>query len=204
MFWKKRVKENEIKSKYSAIVVGVSSGGLNALSTLMPMLEKDFALAVIVVMHLSPRSDSFLSKCLNDQCALPVKEADEKEPVTPGNVYLAPPNYHLLVELDRTFSLSTESRVNYARPSIDVCFESAAEAFGEELVGVVLTGANKDGSLGLKVIQDMGGLTIVQNPETAETPIMPQAALDVLTPDHILHLEEMGDVFNKLARGEHV
>ncbi len=128
---------------------------------------------------------------LDAKCRLKVKEAEEKEALAAGHVYVAPANYHLLVEKDRTLALSTEDKVNYSRPSIDVLFESAAEVFGRELAGVVLTGGNSDGTRGLRRIKSRGGLALVQDPASAEAPTMPQAAIDNCNVDHILSLADL-------------
>jgi two-component system, chemotaxis family, protein-glutamate methylesterase/glutaminase len=185
--------------KYKAIVIGVSSGGLNALKMLVPALPAGFAQPVIIVQHVGPHSDAVWVEILNSMSAINVKEADEKEKIEKGNVYVAPPNYHLLVEKDHTFSLSTEQKVNFARPSIDVLFESAAEAYQETLIGITLTGANQDGAAGMKKIGEYGGLTIVEDPATAETPYMPASVIRVMTPDHILPLEKIINLLTKLS-----
>ncbi|MCJ7616258.1 MAG: chemotaxis protein CheB, partial [Desulfobacterales bacterium] len=121
--------------KYEAIVIGVSSGGMITLDKILRHLPSDFALSIIIVQHQHPDSDDFLAKFLDARCSLTVKEADEKEIIMPGKIYIAPPNYHLLVEENKTLSLSTNKHVNFARPSIDVLFETAADVFGEKLVG---------------------------------------------------------------------
>jgi len=184
--------------KYKAVVVGSSAGGLNALKILLKNLNKDFKIPVIIVQHISPDSENYLIQILNDLKRLKVKEADEKEHPKPGYVYVAPPNYHLLVELDQSFSLTVDERVNYARPSIDVLFETAAEAFREHLIGIILTGANNDGSHGLKRIKELGGLAIVQDPDAAEADSMPKAAIQACSVDHVLSLEEIAAFLNKL------
>lgn len=150
--------------KYEAIVIGVSAGGLSALNRILPDLPSDFTLAVIIVQHMHTTGDNFLSSYLNDKCNLNVKEVDDKESILKNTIYIAPPNYHLLVEADRTFSLSIDEPVNYARPSIDVLFETAADVYTTNLIGVILTGANTDGSHGLKRIKASGGLSVVQDP----------------------------------------
>ncbi len=184
--------------KYNAVVVGSSAGGLNALKTLLRNLNRDFKFPVIIVQHISPDSENYLIHILNDLKRLKVKEADEKEQPQPGYAYVAPPNYHLLVEPDQTFTLTIDERVNYARPSIDVLFETAAEAYREHLIGIILTGANNDGSLGLKRIKEMGGLAIVQDPDTAEVDSMPKAAIQACAVDYILPLEEISALLNSL------
>lgn len=179
-------------------MIGSSAGGLNALKILFKGLESSFNLPVVIVQHISPDSDNYLIHILNDLKKLKVKEADEKESPMPGVAYIAPPNYHLLVEPDRTFTLTVDERVNYARPSIDVLFETAAEAWREGLIGIILTGANNDGSKGLKRIKELGGMVIVQDPETAEVDSMPLAAINAVEVDHIVPLENIADLLNKL------
>lgn len=176
---------------YKAIVIGVSSGGMNVLKTLLPALPGDFHLPVIIVQHVSPSSDNYWIGILDKMCRLKIKEAEEKESIEKGFIYVAPANYHLLIEKDYTFSLSVDKRVNYARPSIDVLFESAAEVYKDELIGIILTGSNHDGSMGLKKIKEAGGLTIVQEPSTAESPFMPASALKTTTVDHSLSIHEI-------------
>jgi two-component system, chemotaxis family, protein-glutamate methylesterase/glutaminase len=188
------------ENQYQLIVIGGSAGAMTALLELLPMLPAGFSLPIVIVVHLHPRQDSAHVERLGSQCALPVKEADEKEPIQPGTIYLAPPNYHLLIEQDHTFSLSIDERVNYSRPAIDVLFESAAQAYGSHLVGVVLTGANNDGAEGLRHIKERGGLAIVQDPRTAESTYMPQAALEVTPVDHMLSVPEIGQLFVKLVQ----
>lgn len=174
-----------------AIVIGVSSGGMNALKLIFSKLPPGFRTPIIVVQHVSPRSDSGWISLMNDQCALQVREAQEKEPVLQGHIYFAPPNYHLLIENDRTFSLTIDERVNYARPAIDVLFESAADAYGAQLTGIILTGANHDGTAGMRYIRERGGRTIVQDPATAASPAMPASVIAAFPPDHVLPLEEI-------------
>ncbi len=174
--------------KYQAVVIGVSVGGLTALAELLAGFPATYSLPVIVVQHLHPLQDSFFIEHLNRKTGLTVKEAGDKEPIEAGHVYFAPPDYHLLIEDDRIFSLSVDEKVNYARPSIDILFESAADVFGGNVIGVILTGANNDGALGLRLIKERGGLAIVQDPETAESPLMPQAAVEATQVDYVLAL----------------
>ncbi len=186
------------KKQYEAIVIGSSAGGLNALKVLFSGLDDRFSTPLIIVQHISADSENYLIQILNDIRKLQVKEADEKEHPMPGMAYLAPPNYHLLLEPDRTFTLTIDERVNYARPSIDVLFETAAEAYKDKLIGIILTGANNDGSRGLKKIKEFGGLAIVQDPETAEVESMPRAAIMATTVDHIIPLDEIAPFLNSL------
>jgi two-component system chemotaxis response regulator CheB len=177
--------------KYEAIVIGVSSGGMNAMKIMFSLLPKNFRTPIIIVQHIGARSDGHFIKLLNKQSNVSIKEADEKEKIENGTVYIAPPNYHLMIESDATFSLTIEERVNYARPAIDVLFESAAIAYKDKLIGVILTGSSSDGSLGLKKIKEYGGLAIAQDPKTAESGYMPAAAIAVVQMDFILSLEEI-------------
>lgn len=184
--------------KYKVIVIGVSTGGTKALKTILSVLPSKFALSVIIIMHRHKETDGYLERLLDNECKMQVKQADEKEEIKAGVVYVAPPNYHLLIEDDGTFSLSVEGVVNYARPSVDVVFESAAGVYGQGLIGVILTGANKDGSQGLKKIKEAGGLVIVQAPETSEVAEMPRAAIAAVKPDYVLPLEKIGPLLRKL------
>ena len=182
---------------FRAVVIGVSAGGIQALSTLLPLLPKDFSLPILVVQHRLAGSDDYITKSLNQICAMQVKEAEEKEAVKAGCVYLAPADYHLLVERDQTLSLSVDEKVNYSRPAIDVLFESAAYAWSSGLIGIVLTGANSDGAKGLALVKQLGGTAIVQNPDTAEHGTMPRAAL--ASADYVLELSKIGDMLEALT-----
>lgn len=179
------------KLKYEAIVIGVSSGGMNAMKVIFSLLPADFKLPIIIVQHIGARSENQWIELLNQRSCLIIKEADEKEKIEQGTVYIAPANYHLLIEKNKTFSLTIDERVNYARPSIDVLFESAAESYHKALIGIVLTGSNHDGTNGIKRIQECGGLCIVQDPATAESSYMPASAISAIKADHILQLEEI-------------
>ncbi len=184
---------------YDAVVMGVSAGGLKALTILFKELKDNFALPVLLVQHLHASSDDYLVRHLAAVSKMVIKEADEKETIERGNVYIAPPNYHLLVEEDRTLSLTTDERVNFCRPSIDVLFETAVETFGQKLVGVILTGANDDGAKGMWLIHKAGGVTIIQDPKTAEVETMPGAVLRYFRPDYILSLVEIARFLNNIG-----
>lgn len=160
-----------------AVVIGASAGAVDALSALLPPLRRDFPLPIIIVVHLPPDRRSAMAELFRAKCALQVREAEDKDAIMAGIVYFAPPDYHLLVEADRTFSLSCDAPVLFSRPSIDVLFESAADAYGPHLLGIVLTGANGDGARGLKAIIDAGSQAIVQTPSSAFASAMPEAAL---------------------------
>ncbi len=188
------------KETYQAVVIGVSAGGLAALSTLFSCLPERFSLPVMVVQHVRTTVNRQIFAHFNKTCALVVKEAEDKEEIQPGYVYFAPPDYHLLVERKKTFALSIDARVNYSRPSIDVLFETAAAAFTSGLIGILLTGASSDGALGMRLIRETGGLTIAQAPATAEYPVMPQSAIDAHAVDYILSLQDIGNFFRTLPK----
>ncbi len=174
----------------SIVVVGASRGGLNALQTLLSGLTPGFPLPLVIVQHRGADSESGLPEFLGQWSKLPIKEPEDKEPVQAGYVYLAPLHYHLLIE-NRSFALSTDSPVAYARPSIDVLFESAADEYEDRAIGVILTGANRDGARGLKKIKDFGGLTIVEDPASAACREMPEAAVAATAVDWVLPLAEI-------------
>lgn len=184
---------------FEAVVIGSSAGGIKALSTVLSALPSEFPLPIIIVQHLHPNSDSYLARILAAKSGLTVKQADEKEPIQPGVVYLAPPNYHLLIEEDRTFSLSVEGPVNFARPAVDVLFESAIYAYRGKLIGIILTGANHDGSQGVKKIKRAGGYVIVQDPDKAEAEAMPRAAIAATHVDKVLPLDQIGPYLLQLV-----
>ena len=177
-----------------AIVVGASAGGVEALLRVFGHLRTGFGLPILVVLHLPDERDSQLAAVFGHRLAVPVKEARDKQDIVPGTLYVATPGYHLSVEADRSLSLSLEEPVHHSRPSIDVLFESAADVYGEKLLAVVLTGANADGARGLARIRELGGFTVVQDPAEAQVSTMPEAALALHEPDHILTLQGIGQL----------
>ncbi len=178
---------------YRIVVAGASMGGRNAISVLLRSLPPDFPLPIAIVMHRTRHGDQL-------ERTLGVLSVEDKDELRPGRAYLAPPDYHLLVQEDG-FALSTEDKVRNSRPSIDVLFESAAEAFGPAVIAVVLTGANEDGARGARRIKQCGGAVICQDPRTAESPIMPAAAIEAAQPEHVLALEEIGPMLACYCRG---
>jgi two-component system, chemotaxis family, protein-glutamate methylesterase/glutaminase len=176
--------------RYDLVVMGTSTGGLHALTRLLSALPADFPLPIAIVQHRSRDSDERLATLLSGASLIPVVEAEDKEPLRIPGVYLGPPDYHLLVEAD-WMALSTEEPVGYSRPSIDVLFESAAYSHGSGVIGVLLTGANQDGTRGLKRIKEHGGYVIIQNPDSAESAFMPKHAVKHLLPDRVLNLEQI-------------
>jgi two-component system chemotaxis response regulator CheB len=188
-----------LKGRIEAIVIGASAGGVEALGLILPSLPAKFRPAVLIVLHLPRERPSLLVDIYEKRCSLPVREADDKEPIEPGTIYFAPPDYHMLVERNRQIALSTEEPVHFSRPSVDVLFESAADAFGSRLLGVILTGANEDGAAGLHAIHRAGGVTVVQQPDSAKVPLMVVSALQRNPADFVLSLPEIGELLKGLG-----
>ena len=174
-----------------AVVIGASAGAFEALSVLLPGLPADYALPIMIVVHVPPDKKSLLAELFAARCSIAVREAEDKAPIEGGTAYFAPPDYHLLIEAEKTLALSSDEPVLFSRPSIDVLFESAADAYGEGLVGVVLTGANSDGARGLRAIVEAGGVGLVQSPEGAYAAAMPLAAIEACRHARILSLADI-------------
>ncbi|WP_367874514.1 chemotaxis protein CheB [Luteolibacter sp. Populi] len=182
-----------------AVVIGASVGAIGALSEILPALPADYALAVLVVVHIPPDRSTGLPHLFAPRCAMAVKEAEDKERIRSGTIYFAPPNYHLLVEPDFTLAFSNDEPVLYSRPAIDVLFESAADAYGTDLTGVVLTGASSDGAHGLHAVVAAGGTALVQDPDTAEGGMMPRSALAACPEALSLTLQAIAAELQKLS-----
>ncbi|MDE0947383.1 MAG: chemotaxis protein CheB [Sphingobium sp.] len=174
-----------------AIVIGASAGGVQALSLILTALPPHFASPILIVLHVPQRNENPLVDLLRARCLLDVKEAEDKETLRPGTVYFAPPGYHLLLEKTMAIALSSDEPVNYSRPAIDVLFETAADALGQDVTAIILTGANHDGAQGLRAIGAAGGTVIVQDPATAEMPTMPLAALEACPTARSLSIDEI-------------
>ena len=185
--------------RIEAVVIGASAGGFEALLAVLSGLPATYPMPMAVVLHLPDNHDSRLAELFDFRLALQVREARDKESLAPGVLYFAPSGYHLSIENDCSFSLSCEDRVSYARPSIDVLFASAVDAYGRSLAGILLTGANYDGAAGLSGMQVAGALTIVQDPASAEVATMPEAAIRRMKPDLILPLAEIHSLLRRLG-----
>lgn len=188
-----------IPGKYKAVVIGTSAGGLYALSFILKDLPAAYPIPVIIVQHRSKDQRDLLEEVLQSKCRIRIKQADEKEKIESGVVYIAPPDYHLLVEANKTFSLSSDEPVRYSRPSIDVLFETAAMVFKDSLVGIILTGANNDGAAGTIAVKKCGGLTIAQQPDEAQFSAMPRAAIETRNVKYIKTLTEIQDFLLQIA-----
>jgi two-component system, chemotaxis family, protein-glutamate methylesterase/glutaminase len=184
----------------AAVVMGGSAGGFTAVTSILAALSTDFALPILLVQHLHPNDEGSFSLHLASIARLPVIEPCDKERIERGQVYTAPADYHMLVERNGTIALSTEEKVHWSRPSIDVLFESAARALGERVIAVLLSGASVDGAAGIRAVKAAGGLTIAQDPATAEYPLMPRAAIDTGAVDEVLTVEEIGRRLVELGR----
>ena len=187
------------RTVHECIAIGVSAGGFRALSAILPKLPQQARVPVLIVQHTRADAGDFLARHLDGICQAPVKHAEDKEPILPGTVYIAPPGYHMLVEQDRSLSLSVDEPEHFARPSIDALFESAADVYREKLIGIILTGAGTDGSLGLKRVKENGRLTIVQDPKTAEMDFLPKSAMLAVSVDYILPLDAIGGFLSKMG-----
>lgn len=184
-----------------AVVIGASAGGVEAMLTVLGLLPASFSVPLVAILHLPEGRNSELSTVFERRLRRPVREAQDKASLDRGMIYVAGPSYHLSIEQDRSFSLSLEPRVHFSRPSIDVLFTSAADAYGDALAGVLMTGASQDGASGLAAVQQAGGLTVVQDPAEAKVATMPEAALQLLRPDHILTLQGIGELLADLETG---
>ncbi|MEZ0391984.1 MAG: chemotaxis protein CheB [Pseudobdellovibrionaceae bacterium] len=182
------------------IAIGASAGGISAFQKILSSLRGDFQIPIVMVQHLSARSNGPHGMGIQRYTSLKVREIEDKMPLEKGGVYLCPPGYHVLLEKDSCFALSVDEPVHFSRPSIDVFFESAASVFAKALTGVLLTGANEDGALGLFEIKKRGGITIVQSPQTAELSMMPSSAIKIFQPDLILDLAEISAFLNRLMQ----
>jgi two-component system, chemotaxis family, protein-glutamate methylesterase/glutaminase len=179
-----------------AVVIGASAGGVELLSVLLPALPADCGASFLIVVHIPRERPSLLPDLFAERCALKVKEAEDKEPVEPGTVYFAAPDYHMLIDRGPTLALSSDEPVHFSRPSIDVLFESAADVYGDHLMGLILSGASEDGAEGLAAIGRAGGRTIVQEPGSASSSLLPEAALKRGPVDLVLSIEQLQKLFS--------
>lgn len=188
---------------FEAIVIGGSAGAIDALLTILPALPATLRASVIVALHVPRDRPSLLTQVFAPRCALPVHEAQDNEPLEPGTIVFAPPDYHLLLDVGPRLSLSVDAPVHFSRPAIDILFESAADLFGERTLGILLSGANADGAQGLAAIDQAQGLCIVQTPDSASSPTMPRAALSLIPQvPHVLSPAAIAETLNRLhARG---
>lgn len=194
------MEENQLNGPTGVIAIGGSAGSLDVLLKVLPQIETLNSLSLIIILHRRNSDDQMLEELLRIKSGLIVEEIEDKTLLLTGRIYVAPPDYHLLFESDNSFSLDVSEKVNYSRPSIDVAFESAADIYRNKLTAILLSGANADGTEGLKAVKCNKGTVIVQAPETADVPYMPTFALNNLKADHIFSPAEMADFINDLAK----
>jgi len=187
-----------LKGRIDGIVIGASAGGIEALTVLLPALSKTQLLSVFVVLHLPRERPSLLVEIFKPKCAMQVMEAQDKEPIAPGTIYFATPDYHLLIDKGPQLALSADELVNYSRPSIDVLFEAAADIYRRRLLGIVLSGGNDDGAAGLQAIVRAGGIAVVQAPASAQVAAMPLAAIRRGNVDYVLPLDQIAELLRAL------
>jgi len=192
------LEKDPVERAHEVLVIGGSAGSLEVIMSMLPDLQTPLKIAIIVVVHRKYVADSSLSHLFSYKTAIPVKEIEDKDPVLPGCIYVAPVDYHLLVEQDRVFSLDLSEKIHYSRPSIDITFECVSEVYGAKTACLLLSGANADGVHGMKLVQSRGGITAVQDPATAMVPFMPELALTELASDTILRPEEIAGFVNSL------
>ncbi len=190
---------NIFTKNYNAVVIGGSAGSISAVCQLLKHIPASFPLPIIMALHRGPQQDSALLQVFANYSALPIIEPKGLTQIHGGNIYLAPPDLHLMVEPQKQLSVVKSALVQYSRPSIDVLLFSAAEVYKKNLIGILLTGANRDGAMGMKIINDNGGLTIVQNPDEAAVSVMPKSALELSAIDHVYSLHEIADFLSELG-----
>ena len=183
------MEKDEMIKKCRLVIIGGSAGSLEVLLKILPRLNEVTSFSIVIVLHRKSAEDTILEDLISVKASIPLREVEDKVKISPGFIYVAPSDYHLLFEKEEVLSLDTSEKINFSRPSIDVSFESAADVYGPSLVGILLSGANNDGSEGLIAIKEAGGITIVQDPATAEMPFMPQNAIIQASPHYILDLK---------------
>jgi two-component system chemotaxis response regulator CheB len=192
------MEENSVSQHCEVLLIGGSAGSLEVLFKLLPQLRPGLPFPIIVVLHRRNYAESSLSELLSTKTTAVTREVEDKDVITPGHAYLAPADYHLLIEKDHSFSLDDSEKINFSRPSIDVTFESAAEIYGPGIVALLLSGANEDGTHGLFVIKKAGGKTVAQDPQSAQMPFMPHYAIVHGAVDHVFDPQQMVHFINNL------
>jgi two-component system, chemotaxis family, protein-glutamate methylesterase/glutaminase len=188
-----------MRSDFKMIIMGGSAGSLQVILKVLEYIKPGFTIPILLVLHRNSSYPSPLEELIVQRTVLKVREIEEKDPIDKGYVYICPPDYHVLIEKEKTFSLDDSEKVNYSRPSIDVVFKSASDAYGANLICILLSGANADGADGLRYTKNNGGLTIIQDPEEAEVPFMPQEALKRLKADYVLDSNQITGFLNSLV-----
>ena len=193
------MEKDPVNQPCEMLLIGGSAGSLEVLFRLLPLLRPGLGLAIVIVLHRRSSGDSSLTELLGSKSVYPTREVEDKDFIAPGNIFLAPADYHLLIEKNHSFALDYSEKINYSRPSIDVTFESAAEIYGSSLAALLLSGANEDGTSGLLAIKRSGGITAAQDPSTASMPFMPQHAITHKAADHVFDIRQAADFINNLV-----
>ena len=183
------MEKDQLNNHFKVILIGGSAGSLDVLMKVLPRLPEKINFALVLVLHRKGGGDTILEELIALKTTIPVITVDDKTPMQPGFIYIAPSDYHLLFEKNRLLALDASEKINFSRPSIDVSFESAAESYAHDVIAILLSGANADGTNGLQAVKEHGGLIAVQNPETAEMDYMPRYAIQNLAPDYILEID---------------
>lgn len=192
------MEENDLNSKCEVLLIGGSAGSIEVLMSILPKLKPFNTFSIVIVLHRKSTGNTFLENLVAMKSSIPFSKIEDKEVLLPGYIYVAPSNYHLLFEKNHSLSLDVSEKVNFSRPSIDVTFESAALAYGSKCFAILLSGANSDGTQGLKIIKEYGGTVILQNPKNALMPFMPENALSSITPDYVLNTQEILQFINNI------
>jgi len=192
------MEKNKVITDCKVLIIGGSAGSLEVLMKIFPRLESITSFAIVIVLHRKNSEDNLLEELFMLKTEIPVKEVEDKTPLKPGFIYIAPSDYHLLFEKNELLSLDISEKINYSRPSIDVSFESAAEVYQKSLVGILLSGANSDGTDGLNAIKSFGGTIVIQKPENSKIPFMPQNAIKNTSPDYILDENEIFELISTI------
>lgn len=193
------MEKNGVKRKCEAVIIGGSAGSIEVLLKMAPALLPTLPFPIFIVLHRKYSIDSSLRDLIAHKTALPVKDIEDKDPVYSGTIYIAPADYHLLLEKDRQFSLDNSEKINFSRPSLDVAFESASEVYGAGLMGVLLSGANSDGTEGFRTIRSAGGVTVAQSPDSSPVPYMPQSAIDNAVVDYVFPILGIAEYINSVS-----
>jgi two-component system chemotaxis response regulator CheB len=193
------MEKNDLKHPCELLIIGGSAGGLDVLLEVLPKLKTSISFPIVIVLHRKNTQEETLTALMSIKATLPVKEIEDKEPIQESVIYIAPADYHLLIEKSHYFALDYSEKVNFSRPSIDVTFESAADVYGASLVCIVLSGANNDGTQGAKAVKEKGGVVAAQQPETAVVPFMPDFMIKNVQPQHVLNIPQLIQFINSLG-----
>jgi two-component system chemotaxis response regulator CheB len=192
------MEKNDLKQPCELLIIGGSAGGLDVLLEVLPKLKTPLSFPIVILLHRKNTQEETLTALMSIKATLPVKEIEDKEPIQESVIYIAPADYHLLIERSHHFALDYSEKINFSRPSIDVTFESAADVYGASLTCIILSGANNDGTEGARIIKEKGGVVVAQEPETAVAPFMPDFMIKNVQPQHVLNILQLIQFINSL------